>query len=110
MKHQYLPALLLLSLTIGLVSCAEQEKEDLVNTVNKNGSIETSVTVAHLDSLNDVLTTKHVVWCKGNLFKTIETKDTIPALGMTNVEAENEAGETKSVSIKQPYEIFITVK
>jgi hypothetical protein len=110
MKYQFVRALLLLSVPLALGSCAETEKEDLVNTVNKNGSIETAVTVSHLDSLNDVLTTKHVVWCKGNLFKTIEIKDTIPALGMTNVEAENEAGETKNLSIRQPYEIFITVK
>ncbi len=110
MNYNYLRATALLSLLLTFGSCKEEEKEDLVNTVNKNGSIETSVSVAHLDSLNDILTTKHVVWSKGNMFKTIETKDTIPALGMTNVEAENEAGETKNLTVKQAYEIFITVK
>jgi len=110
MNHKYLSAVALLSIPFAFGSCAEEAKEDLVNGVNKNGSVETSVSVTHLDSLNDVLTTKHIVWHKGNLFKTIETRDTIPALGMTSVEAENEAGETKNLSIKQAYEIFITVK
>ena len=93
-----------------LVSCAEKKQEDLTNEVNKNGSVESSVTVNHLDSINDILITKHAVWVKGNKLKDIEHRDTVPSLGQVNTTAENSEGDTKSVSVKKDYEIFITVK
>ena len=96
--------------TIALVSCAEEKQEDLTNEVSKNGSVESSVTVNHLDSMNDILITKHAVWVKGNKIKDIEHRDTLPSLGKVNTTAENTEGDTKSVSVKKDYEIFITVK
>ena len=96
--------------TIALISCREEKQEDLTNEVNKNGSVESSVTVDHLDSINDILITKHAVWVKGNKMKDIEHRDTVPALGIENTTAENSEGDTKSVAVKKDYEIFITVK
>ena len=93
-----------------LVSCAEEKQEDLTNEVSKNGSVESSVTVTHLDSMNDVLITKHAVWVKGNKIKDIEHRDTVPSLGKVNSTAENSEGDTKTVEVKKDYEIFITVK
>jgi len=93
-----------------LFSCKDKDNEDLTNAVNKNGSVESSVTVDHLDSVNDILVTKHTVWYKGNTYKTIEYRDTVPALGIENTTAENSEGDTKSVQVKKDYEIFITVK
>lgn len=90
--------------------CKNDKKDDVTNDVNKEGSIETAVTVEHADSTNDIIITKHKVWRNLREFKTIEYRDTIPALGLTNVAAENEEGDTKSVRIKKEYEIFITVK
>ena len=97
---------------ISFSSCKEEEKsnEDLTNTVNKNGSVETSVTVHHLDSLNDILVTKHKVWHAGNISKDISYSDTIPALGMENKSVKNSAGESQQATVKKDYEIFITVK
>ena len=101
---------LILSGSIFLNSCKENSNEDLTHEVNKNGSVETSVTVQHLDSINDILLTKHTVWYNGNIFKNIEHRDTVPALGIENTVAENKDGDTKNVFVKKDYEIFITVK
>ncbi len=91
-------------------SCKEKENEDLTPSVNKNGSVETAVTVEHLDSINDVLVTKHTVWFKGSQVKSFEYRDTVPSLGIENTTAENSDGDTKNVQVKKDYEIFITVK
>ena len=97
-------------LTTVVVSCEENQQEDITNEVNKNGSVESSVTVDHLDNMNDVLITKHAVWVKGNKLKDIEYRDTVPTLGTENKTAENSEGDTKTVEVKKEYEIFITVK
>lgn len=100
----------LLVSVITLTSCKDNDNEDLTNSVNKNGAVETAVTVVHLDSSNDVLITKHVVWYHGNTIKNIEYRDTVPALGIEKTTAENSDGDTKTVEVKKDYEIFITVK
>jgi hypothetical protein len=107
---KYITTSLLLAVTILVTSCGEDKNEDLVNEVNKNGSIETSVSVNHLDSTHDLLVTKHIVWTNGTTSKTIINNDTIPALGSTMVEAEDEKGDVKNAMVKKGYEIFITVK
>lgn len=110
MKKIKIIQLVLIGGAIVFQSCKDEPNEDLTNTVNKNGAIETSVTVTHLDSVNDILITKHIVWLKGNQFKNIEYRDTVPSLGMENTTAENKDGDTKKVQVKKDYEIFITVK
>ncbi len=95
---------------LAIAACNIDKKEDVTNDVNKEGAVETSVTVEHMDSTNDVIITKHKVWRLQNEYKTIEYRDTIPALGETNTEAENKDGDTKNVRVKKDYEIFITVK
>jgi len=96
--------------SIVLVSCKEEKQEDITNEINKNGSVETAVSVIKLDSINDILITKHTVWFKGNKFKDIEYRDTVPALGIEKTTAENSEGDKKTVEVKKDYEIFITVK
>ena len=95
--------------TFLFIAC-EEKNEDVTHELNKNGSIETSVSVEHINDSNDVLVTKHIVWKNNAEFKTINNRDTIPALGIENTEAENEDGDTKNISVKKDYEIFITVK
>jgi hypothetical protein len=107
---KYITTSFLLATTIFVSSCEDEEAKDLVNEVNKNGSIETSVSVNHLDSTHDLLVTKHIVWANGSTAKTIINNDTIPALGTTNTVAENEDGDTKNINVQKAYEIFITVK
>lgn len=93
-----------------LYSCEDEKNEDLTATVNKNGAIETAVTVEHFDSLQDILVTHHTVWHKGIAYKEVVYRDTIPSLGQEQKIAENADGDEKKVDIKKDYEIFITIK
>ena len=112
MKHiSTVISIFLFLLIITFSSCKEEESnEDLTNTVNKNGSVETSVTVQHLDSIHDILVTKHKVWNTGNIAKEVSYSDTIPSLGMENKAVKNKSGESQHATVKKDYEIFITVK
>ncbi len=101
---------LLLATITGLYACSNEPKEDVTNSVNKEGAIETSVTVQHLDSLQDVLVTEHRIWKNNLLIKSVSYRDTVAALGVQNSVAENKDGDTKTVAVKKDYEIFITVK
>ena len=101
--------LLLVAGMISLASCSD-DKQDVTNAVNKAGSVETSVAVQHADSAHDVLLTIHKIWVNFNEYRTIVYRDTIPALGIEDATAENSDGDTKKVSVKKDYEIFITVK
>jgi uncharacterized lipoprotein NlpE involved in copper resistance len=97
------------SVVIGIAGCNDKQ-EDVTDSVNKAGSVETSVHINHLDSVNDELVTVHKIWVKNNVFKTAEYRDTLPSLGLENTEVENEEGDTKNVRVKKDYEIYITVK
>ncbi len=86
------------------------DDEDKVKEISKDGSIETVLSVEHLNKNMDVVKTSHKIWVKNNLIKTVIHTDTIPSLGLTTEEGENSDGDTKSVTLKKDYEIFITVK
>ena len=108
---RYQNFLLLAGLNLVLFSCSDKEEnEDLTNSVNKNGSVESSITVTPLDSGYHILTTRHKVWVHDTVFKTIEYRDTLPSLGNEITTAENADGDTKTVNVKKDYEIYITVK
>ena len=91
-----------------LISCADKN-EDVTETVNKDGAIETAVAVTHLDSSYNILTTTHKVWVKNGLYRTVEYRDTLPALGTTNSVVKTDDGERKA-TINKDYEIYITIK
>jgi hypothetical protein len=94
-----------------LFSCDDKKQnEDITQTVNKNGSVETAVQVEHLDSLHDILITTHKIWAQNQEVKTILYRDTLPSLGTEQKSAENAEGDTKNIQAKKEYEIFITVK
>ena len=67
--------------------------EDKTQSLDRNGSIETGVSVVHADSTHDVLLTNHRVWLHDSVYATISYRDTIPALD----------------SIRKDYQIFITL-
>jgi hypothetical protein len=102
--------LIIISLSIFFLTACSDEKDDITNEINKEGSIESLVTVEHLSDSTDVLITKHTIWSKLNLHKEVYYRDTIPALGYTNVQAENQNGDSKNVNVKKDYEVYITVK
>jgi len=91
------------------VAC-ENGNEDITNAVNKNGAIETAIHIAHISGEHDELITTHKIWVRNNEYKTIEHRDTAPSLGTQITEAENDEGDTKSVSVPKDYEVYITVK
>lgn len=99
---------LLLIGVLAFTAC-EKEKEDAVNGVDKTGSVETELSVEHLDTA-DVLITKHKIWKDKKLFKEIIKKDTIPSLGDTLVGGEDNDGNSHTVKTKKDYEFFITVQ
>src|SRR5829696_6610062 len=99
--------LFFLCLSAGILSCSNSnDNEDLTNTVNKNGSVESSILVSPLVSTRNILTTTHKVWVKDTVYKMIEYRDTVPALGTELTTAENSDGDTKTVAVKKEYEIF----
>lgn len=100
-----LSAILLASL---FFSCKEKN-EDIVTEPNKEGSIETVVSVKHEEGY-DILTTTHKVWVKNQLDKILIKVDTLRSLGITTVEGEDQNGNTEKVEVKKDYEFYITVK
>ena len=101
-----------IALLIFMISCNDTtpsstppENNDLVKEPNKNGSIETVVSVKH-DSLYDLLTTTHKVWVKGSVQKTLVKVDTLQSLGDTL--RQDDKGNKKSM--KKDYEFYITVQ
>ncbi|WP_148043557.1 MULTISPECIES: hypothetical protein [unclassified Chryseobacterium] len=93
-----------------LASCGEKESnEDSVNTVDKNASIETELSVQHLNT-EDVLITKHKIWNKSKLVKEIIKRDTIPGLGDTVTTTEDAMGNVVTGRIQKDYEFYITVQ
>ncbi|KIC61680.1 hypothetical protein [Chryseobacterium taiwanense] len=100
---------LLLLGVLSLQSCNEEYKEDEVNSIDKNASIETELSVKHIDSA-DVLITKHKIWKNNKLFKEIIKTDTIPSLGDTLVSGENKEGYDQTAKTKKDYEFYITVQ
>lgn len=100
--------LLLLGI-LSLQSCNEEYKEDEVSSIDKNASIETELSVKHIDSA-DVLITKHKIWKNNKLFKEIIKTDTIPSLGDTLVSGEDNDGYEQTAKTKKDYEFYITVQ
>jgi hypothetical protein len=107
---QFKNSLLFCSLGLFILSCSDEKKEDLTTDVNKNGAVESAIVVTPVNDTLNVLTTTHKVWVQGNVHKTIEYRDTLPALGTEQTTAENKDGDKKTVSRTKEYEIYITVK
>jgi len=93
-----------------LLSACNSKNEDETDAVDRSGSIETAVSVEHADSTHDVVLTTHKIWVNYKEFNTVVHRDTVPALGILSTDAENSDGDTKNVSVKKDYQIFITVK
>jgi hypothetical protein len=103
--------LFLLGFAFILLSCAcNNENSDQVKQVDKNGSIEVSLSTVHIDSAKDLLTTHYTVWRKGVKVREFDKKDTVPSLGQFTTEGENDNGDIKDVNVKKDYEFFVTVK
>lgn len=92
------------------VACEEtEEKEDEVQNVDKKASVETELSVQHIDTA-DVLITKHKIWKDNKLFKEIIKRDTIPPLGDSLQMVEDANGNEHNTKVKKDYEFYITVQ
>ena len=97
----------LLAFLMVFISCGKkEEKEDILNEVSRDGTVQSDIKVEHLNDSADVLITRHLVWKDGANIKNIVTRDTIPALGNEEVLDDKENKQT----VKRGYDIFITVK
>ena len=94
--------------TLSFFAC-NKKNEDVTTAVNKSGAVETAVQILPVDSARQELVTMHKVWVKNNVFKILEYRDTIPALGY-QAEVENESGGSENKRVQKEYEIYITVK
>ncbi len=106
----FLACLLLICIALVVNMSSRGPSEDQTQSVDRNGSVETSVSVEHADSTHDVILTTHKVWLHGGEQGTLVHRDTIPTLDSLTTDAENGEGDTKSVRVKKDYQIFITVK
>ena len=102
--------LLLLPLLTLLLACDDNTEAADERTLDKQGSVEVTLATAHLDSTKDVLTTVTTVYAKGEIVRTITRRDTLPSLGNTTQEAENDNGDTQTVTVPKDYEVFVTLK
>lgn len=93
-----------------ITGCQQQNEEDKVKEVEKDGSVEMKVEITHLDSLHDVMKTEKIFWVKGQQEKTIVNLDTVPSLGMTTETVKTSSDEDTTARINKNYKIFITVK
>ena len=100
---------ILSSLLLIFASCEKEQKEDVVQDINKDGSIETIVSVEHKENF-DLLITTHKIWIKNQLEKTIIKTDTLKSLGKSMQEGEDENGNTQNLEVPKDYEFYITVK
>jgi len=100
--------LVLAIFVLSLMACKEKN-DDKVKEVDKNGSVETKVHIAHLNDSLDVMKTEHIFWVKNKDVKRVVRLDTIPALGFTNEQGENSSGQDTTLKVRKNYQIFITV-
>jgi hypothetical protein len=91
-------------------ACDDNNNEDQAKTVDKNGSVEVSLSTKHLNQKQDLLITHYTVWRKNEKVKEYDKRDTIPGLETFTTEGENDNGDTASVKVKKEYEFFVTVK
>lgn len=98
-----------LILTLALFASCEENNDDQVKTVPTSGAVEVQLTVRHLDNTKDLMITTKKIWYQGTAI-TKYTFDTIPTLGTTTEEGEDEDGNTTNLTIPKDYELYITVK
>ena len=114
MRRRIIIILLCLAAVVFIVYLANWKEssgeEDQGKTLDKDGSVETAISVQHADSTHDIILTSHKVWIKNKEYTTLIHRDTIPSLDSTTTTAENNNGDTQKVRLKKDYQLFITVK
>lgn len=115
MRRRNIAILLFIAALLAVVYLANWHEssnadEDQGKTLDKDGSVETAISVEHADSTHDIILTSHKVWIRNKQYATIVHRDTVPSLDSLTATAENDNGNTQQVRLKKDYQLFITVK
>ncbi len=117
-KKYFKTILLLLSLALSplfLSSCGDdntedEEREDRVKTVEKDGSVEVIFNSRKLDETRDIIETKKTFWVKNTKIKEKIELDTVPSLGKIKAEGTDSTGKALTGEVKKEYEFYVTIK
>jgi hypothetical protein len=94
--------------SLSFIACGGAEEEE--ETLDKSGGVDVTLSTEHLDNEHDALITTTTVYAKGTAVRTISHRDTMPSLGMTTQEAEDDDGNTTAATMRKDYEVFVTLK
>ncbi len=95
-----------------LLSSCEEQNEDLVQEINKNGSVQLDINIEHVpnDTTKDVVKGVYNCWKNGKIYNSYIVVDTIPSLGSDYAEIEDDNENVKKVKFQKEYELYINVK
>ena len=118
MRNSLKTALLILSVVLSplfLSSCdddeaKDDEREDRVKTIEKDGSIEVVFNSRKLDDTRDIIETKKTFWVKNAKYKEKIELDTVPSLGKIKAEGTDSTGKALTGEVKKEYEFYVTIK
>ena len=118
LKKSFKSAFLILSVVLSplfLSSCGDDvqeddEREDRVKTVEKDGSVEVVFNSRKLDDTRDIIETKKTFWVKNTKIKEKIELDTVPSLGKIKAEGTDSTGKALTGEVKKEYEFYVTIK
>ncbi len=116
-KKYFKTVFLILSVVLSplfLSSCddnsEDEEREDRVKTVEKDGSVEVVFNSRKLDETRDIIETKKTFWVKNAKIKEKIELDTVPSLGKIKAEGTDSLGKPLTGEVKKEYEFYVTIK
>ena len=97
--------IILLALALSFSACANEDN-DLVDKVDKEGSIEVRLTTTRDEFGVQRLKAIYTVWHKGQIHKTFEQTEELPGLGTMSTEDDN----GNLVQVPKEYEFYVTLQ
>lgn len=94
------------SVVILLFTACRQKDEATTPNLSKENSVEIVVNTKHLNEKYDVIKTTRRVYLQNKLIKESSSFDTVPALGRTQVQDDDNQIKT----VVKDYDIFVTVQ
>lgn len=88
----------------------DEEREDRVKTIEKDGSVEVVFNSRKLDETHDIIETKKTFWVKNEKVKEKIELDTVPSLGKIKAEGTDSLGKELTGEVKKEYEFYVTIK
>ena len=88
----------------------DEERDDRVKTVEKDGSVEVVFNSRKLDETRDIIETKKTFWAKNVKIKEKIELDTVPSLGKIKAQGTDSLGKELTGEVKKEYEFYVTIK